>query len=167
MSFRTSANRVTPANSDQSRGMVVTRRTCEEHVGRTDPLGGSILSQSSAARDHRLIVVDTTVDPTLARPAPSSYIPPGMTDNGNITSSSSQNAGTRTYLQTRRRQPSTSHANPPLGPRPLDLQGSKRYELEPWFSLKSTALMNSEQACKYNHEHILHSIQRIHDKLLR
>lgn len=125
MSFRTSAIKVVSASSDQSRGINVTRKAQDDNIGGTDPLRCSVFLRNAVFGDHTN--VDTIADLTHARPSPLAFNQPGSIADGHIALNNSQNAATRTFLQTRRRQPSTSSSNTPLGPRPLDQQNSKRY----------------------------------------
>ncbi|KAJ9651572.1 serine/threonine protein kinase, CMGC, dual-specificity [Neophaeococcomyces mojaviensis] len=130
MSFRSSATKIMPANSDQSRGINITRKAQDGDAGGTAPPKRSTRLRISAAGNQRLTDVDTAADSMHARPSPSSFIPPGMNNIDQSGLDNLHNAGAKPYLQTRRRQPSTNNAKLPLGPRPLDPPNPpKRYEM--------------------------------------
>ncbi|KAK5944410.1 serine/threonine protein kinase, CMGC, dual-specificity [Knufia obscura] len=130
MSFRSSASKVMPAQSDPARGPHGTRRAQDGDLGSTAPPKRSTRFRISAAMNPTMPDLDVTTDPAHAqarKAPPSSFAQPGMTNNDQTINDVTQNAGPRSFLQTRRRQPSTNNAKLPHGPRPLDYQGSNNH----------------------------------------
>lgn len=148
MSFRsTAAAKVMPANSDQSRAPYTSRRTQDGDSGGTNPPKRFRLSAASSAStastgnmgarltssDH---LADTSVMPSSIFSNSRKQQPPPLAtshsthsaaanDASNVPSThDTQHAGPRSFLQTRRRHPSTNNAKLPLGPRPIDLQNT-------------------------------------------
>ncbi|KAK5087088.1 serine/threonine protein kinase, CMGC, dual-specificity [Lithohypha guttulata] len=137
MSFRSSAPKVTgtsmPANSDQSRASNSARRGQDVDAGGTAPPKRSTRFRISAAMNPAPTDIDDPATSMHASPAqaqaqaqarkppPSSFAQPGVSNNEHSGIENSQNAGPRSFLQTRRRQPSTNTAKLPLGPRSIEL----------------------------------------------
>lgn len=132
MSFRSSASKVMSAQSDPLRGYNGTRRAQDGDAGSTAPPKRSTRFRVSAAMDQTTADVDgadplhahTQAQAQARKQPPSSFAQPGMTNNDQTIIDATQNAGPKSFLQTRRRLPSTNNARLPHGPRPLDLQGS-------------------------------------------
>jgi len=129
MSFRASASKVMPAQTDPSRGYTGTRRAQDGDVGSTAPPKRSTRFRISAAMNQTTPGVDSATESSHAqaqarKPPPPFVAQPVMNNNDQTVNDPSQNAGPRTFLQTRRRQPSANNVRLPHGPRPLDSQGS-------------------------------------------
>lgn len=146
MSFRsTAAAKVMPANSDHSRAPYNARRVQDGDSGSTAPpkrfrmsAASSASTASTSNMGARLTtsddVADTSVMPSSIFPTSrKQQLPPlatahsshsGAVNDASNTPSTpdTQHAGPRSFLQTRRRHPSTNNAKLPLGPRPIDLQ---------------------------------------------
>lgn len=143
MSFRSSAAKGggvgMPASSDQSKAIDGTKRSQDGDAGSTAPPKRSTRFRIPADMSPALVDADNAPIPSYAqsqaqvqaqvqgqarRPLPPSFTQLGMSINDQHIADNSQNAAQKPFLQTRRRQPSTSNAKLPLGPRPQVLQTS-------------------------------------------
>lgn len=152
MSFRSSASKVMPAQSDPARGPHGTRRAQDGDLGSTAPPKRSTRFRISAAMNPTMPDLDVTTDPAHAqarKAPPSSFAQPGMTNNDQTINDVTQNAGPRSFLQTRRRQPSTNNAKLPHGPRPLDYQGSNNHRYVRSCLPRVPRLTRSVKNCEY------------------
>lgn len=139
MSVRASASKVggttSATTADQSRMVNGARRGQTAEVGSTTATKRSTRFRISAAMSPALNEADSATNAshtqaqteTQARkPPPSAFSQPGMSNNEQGSTERTANPAPRSFLQTRRRQPSTNNARLPLGPRPVDLQESTR-----------------------------------------
>lgn len=145
MSFRSTTAKAMPANQDRSRGPHTSRRTQDGDAGSTAPprrFGMSAAGSASSASNmgSRLTAADGVADVTdmpmsiFSNSRRQQSVPlnavaqSGASSSGPSTPDSPQHTAAsgapRSFLQTRRRHPSTNNAKLPLGPRPIDSQNT-------------------------------------------
>lgn len=132
MSFRSSTAKVGNTgyhtNADQPREINGTRRGQDVEVGGTAAkrstrfrISAAVTEPEDTGNTSYASQTQSQAQAQARRPPPSAFTQPGMSNDEQDTT---QNAAPRTFLQTRRRQPSTNTAKLPLGPRPNELQQS-------------------------------------------
>lgn len=167
MSFRSSVSKTMPAPSDQSKVANGTRRSQDGDAGGTALPKRSTRFRISAATDPAatdgedaadLDARHATTQSQARKLLPISFAQPGITNKEHSPVDAAQNAVPRTFLQTRRRQPSTNNARLPLGPRSTGLQildryahrSCCRYELT---LARTTSLAMPPSYSAFNHSH--------------